>query len=110
MAAAERILITTDLELTQAERDIAARAVRCYEAHLARIGAEGTDGSEEFLIDALEYYASVLGDQFGPAGLESDDDVETPEVNGILTEIDRCSALAIRLGLEPMNHTSYWDH
>ena len=97
--------------MTQEEREIAARAIRCYEAHLARIGAEGNDGSEEFLIDALEYYESYLGEQFGPAGLEHHhDDWETPEVNQTMAEIDRCCALSIRLGLESTHDSRYWDH
>jgi hypothetical protein len=99
-----------DLELTQEERDIVARAVQCYEVHLTRIGADGNDGSEEFLMDALDYYANFLGEQFGPSGLEFHDDVETPEISGTMAEIDRCSALSIRFGLESTSHTTYWDH
>jgi hypothetical protein len=96
-----------DLDLNPEERDIVARAIRCYESHLHRIGAEGNDGSEEFLVDALEYYASFLGEQFGPTGLELRDDIEIAET---MTEIDRCSALSIRLELESLSETSYWDH
>lgn len=98
-----------DLDLSQEEQEVVARAVRCYEAHLSRIGAEGNDGSEEFIIDALEYYASYLGDRFGPMALDSDD-VETPELSATMTEIDRCSALSIRLELDSVSQTSYWDH
>jgi hypothetical protein len=102
--------MTMDLDLSPEEQDIAVRALRCYESHLSRIGAEGNDGSEEFLIDALEYYASFLGEQFGPNGLELHDDVETPEIGQTMAEIDRCSALSIRLELECFSQTSYWDH
>jgi len=98
-----------DLDLSQEEQDVVARAVRCYETHLTRIGAEGNDGSEEFVIDALEYYARYLGDRFGPTALEIDD-ADTPEPSETMTEIDRCSALSIRLELDSVSQTSYWDH
>ena len=102
--------IRVDLELSQEERDIVARAVRCYETRLARINGEGNDGTEEFLIDALEYYASFLGEQFGPKGLEAHDGIETRGISETMAEIDRCSALSIRLDLESLDQTSYWDH